>query len=463
MKLLSQEIENTLAHPAFYKDEMIRKAKYDQAVELGHDLLELPISAEGLVYKWEYLNRISIIPFYSLEDSLFHIMQLRGLLLEQCLRPLAKKIRLKASSSPKRKILIIKPGLNRGPELSSTVAHFKLLPKFYDVAIACQVVPTRDVAEKLIELGFALALLPNTIEEMVNAIVNFKPDIIIYSSNQSAVTNTQVLLGSLRLAPIQVATTMSPVTTGLRNMDFYLTGRDNEPPRYSGKYTESLLFVNGNINHYDPNFLDESSNAQNDSNNREAMKYRELFVGGNANKIGAPSLKVWLDILTKVADTRLILAPFNPNWQSHYPTDEFETWLRQLSEQNNLSPDRISVIGPFPSRKPILDKVRAAALYLDTFPYSGAVSIMDPITTRTQFITLSGGQARFRQASMMAMRTPELGHAVESEDSYIKKAINLLSSTPTQRENKRSEIEQRVNDETPSYLSKEISIALASI
>ncbi len=417
-----------MTHPDFYRDESLRLAKYHATISLGIQLSEQSQSPEDLTRKWHYLNRLSIIPFYSLESCLIEIMRIRGLLLEQCLRPLAKKIRLRLDSAPTRKILIIKPGLNLGPELSSTVAHFKLLPKYFNVTIACQVPPTPDVAQGLSDLGFQLALLPQQIEEMASAIVNFSPDLVIHSSNQSAVTNTQTLLGALRLAPIQIATTMSPVSTGLRQIDFYLTGIDNELPGFSQKYSESLLFVEGDINHYDPAFLEGETPEVTLSTVIEKPTERQLFVGGNLNKIGRPSIEAWLDILKATENTKLVLAPFNPNWQSHYAVNAFKDWINELCIQSSVNPERIEIIGPFKTRKPILDRVKSANLYLDTFPYSGAVSILDPITVDTPFITLEGKEARFRQASMQAKRHRAIGISVVNKASYVQRSIDILNT-----------------------------------
>ena len=422
-----KEIDNVMTHPDFYRDESLRLAKYHATVSLGIQLSEQSQSPEDLTRKWHYLNRLSIIPFYSVENSLIELMRIRGLLLEQCLRPLAKKLRLKIGSSSTRKILIIKPGLNLGPELSSTVAHFKLLSKYFNVTIACQVHPTPDIVRGLSDLGFQLALLPQQIEEMASAIVNFSPDIVIHSSNQSAVSNTQTLLGALRLSPIQIATTMSPVSTGLRQIDFYLTGRDNELPGFSQKYSESLLFVEGDINHYDPAFLEGETPELTLSTSIDKPTESHLFVGGNFNKIGRPSLEAWLDILKATDNTKLVLAPFNPNWQSHYAVNAFKDWIAELCIQSSVNPERIEIIGPFNSREPILARVKSASLYLDTFPYSGAVSILDPITVDTPFITLEGTEARFRQASMQAKRHRAIGIAVANKASYVQRSVEILN------------------------------------
>lgn len=418
-----------MTHPDFYRDESLRLAKYHAAVSLGIQLSEQSQSPEDLIRKWHYLNRLSIIPFYSLDDSLFQLMRTRGSLLDQCLRSMAKRIKMNAGTATKKKLLIIKPGLNLGPELSSTVAHFKLLPKLYDVTVVCQVQPTREVAQKLIELDFKLALLPQTLEEMVSAIINCGPDIIVHASNQSAVTNTQTLLGALRLAPIQIATTMSPVTTGLKQIDFYLTGNDNEPKGYSQKYTESMLMVEGDINYYDSDFLDSGNPNLNCSAKLNAESYRELFVGANLNKIGISSLSTWFEILKKTSDTQLVLAPFNPNWQSLYSVEAFKTWIAQLAEVSSVKLERVKIIGPFSSRTPILERISGASLYLDSFPYSGAVSIVDPITTQTRFVTLEGNQARFRQASIQAKRHPHLGQISTTHQGYAQRAIEQLTQT----------------------------------
>jgi predicted O-linked N-acetylglucosamine transferase (SPINDLY family) len=217
------------------------------------------------------------------------------------------------------------------------------------------------------------------------------------------------------------------------------------------------LFVNGDINHYEPSFIEETAFRENNYSIKEATGYRDLFVGGNLNKIGELSLKNWYDILAAVEDTRLIIAPFNPNWQSEYNVTDFKAWLDQLAEENSIRRERIVLIGPFPTRKPILDHIAKATLYLDSFPYSGAVSIMDPILTNTAFITIKGEPARFRQASLMAARYPALGISTDSSTAYTNKAIETLSAKAFSTNSEITEALQAESVDTSSTLAAEVA------
>ncbi len=57
------------------------------------------------------------------------------------------------------------------------------------------------------------------------------------------------------------------------------------------------------------------------------------------------------------------------------------------------------------------------------------MSIVDPITTQTRFLTLEGNQARFKQASIQARRYPNLGQISTTHQGYAQLAIEQLTQT----------------------------------
>jgi hypothetical protein len=423
------DIGKTLACPSFFGSESERRYKYDQTVDLGLQLTEAGFSETADNARSLYLQRLNLIPFYSIDGSLKELMTVRGSLLSMVYRRHRFLSTLGSNSNrQKHKILVFKPSLNTGPELASMVSHIFPTHPDFDVTVACQYVPEKGVLSALIKKGFKVCLVPQDLYLARDAIYNFQADLLLYATNQASVLNTATVLGVFRLCPIQIATTMSPVTTGLAEIDYYLTGRANERYGFTHRYSEMPLFISGDINLYNPEFLDSEDFESRQLKRDFKSEYFNIIVAGNLNKIGENSVRAWAEILSRVANSRLLVAPYNPNWQPSYDKSEFEGWFFNIAHSLGVSYERIQFIGPFKDRQKLLHEIAKCRLYLDTFPYSGAASIFDALRCGTPFITIDGEQARFRQASTQASHYPKLGAVAHSIDEYISKSIDQLNN-----------------------------------
>lgn len=413
------KVEYALQHPPFFRDEESRWSSYESILNVAHELIETRQTKTQLEsIRFSFLTRLSLIPYYSLDDSLKPLMELRGNLLHLMFRntrfpnPIAN-----GANRLKRKLLVFKPSLNAGPELASTVAHICPVNGEFEVLLACQHPPSPEIVERLNHEGVTVGLVPESLMDAANAIFQYGADVIFYATNQSAVTNTATLLGNLRLAPIQIASTMSPVTTGLKSIDFFLTGVDNEFPGFSARYTELPLMVENDINEY-ADFCLAPSNINHLARCTSSGDGKRYIVAGNMNKIVREAVEAWIDVISNNDTDELKIAPYNPNWQASYATVDFESWVHDIAESRGVDRRRVQFVGPFPDRHELLALIKASDVYLDTFPYSGAVSVLDPIACNTPFITLEGRQARFRQASIQARRVPSLGTVTDCVLKY---------------------------------------------
>ncbi len=280
-------------------------------------------------------------------------------------------------------------------------------------------------------------------------------DILLAGAN---LTNTcrfpWTLLMAQRLARIQVAMHCCPLTTGFPTVDAYINGELNEPPTAAEDYTEQLLLVPGSSNHYmfpgdlpDPPTLTRENLGVPDA----ALL---LVSGANYFKIGPDLIDAWARIMEKADNAHLLLYPFNPNWTTHYPfKDGFLRFVQARFAEYNVSVERLHVIEAQQSRAPIRSILKLADLYLDSFPYSGAVSITDPLSMGCPPVVKEGTTARCRQSAAMLR---EIGLDVlvtRSIDDYVTLATRLL-----QDDSLRHEMAEAVRDVASSENSFNASI-----
>ena len=299
-----------------------------------------------------------------------------------------------------------------------------------------------DEAATSVSAGFEdladdfVALPVSDINRAAEIIRNEDIDILMCGAN---ITNTcrfpWTLLMAQRLARLQVAMHSSSVTSGFETVDLYLNGVLNEPADARDDYTEELALLPGSSNHYV--FPGKPIAPEVLTRERIGVPDAALLLASGANffKIGPDLINTWARILENVPSAHLMMYPFNPNWTTHYPFKEgFLRFVQERFAAHGVGVERLHVLETQPSRAPILGVLKLADLYLDSFPYSGAVSLIDPLTMGCPPIVREGHTARCRQSGALLR---EIGLDVlvtKSADDYVTVATRLLSDHPLRRE-----------------------------
>lgn len=252
-------------------------------------------------------------------------------------------------------------------------------------------------------------------------------DILLIGTNMTAVTNSATSFGALRMAPIQIASVSSPVTTGLRHVDIVLSAQWNEPDRDSGDhYCERLWLMPGSVNYYAFQYDNELATLGfSRSGLGIAEKAIVFFSGANFFKIIPELSQIWATILAAVPDSVLLLMPFNPNWGKSYEEGAFkERVVRQLRDAE-VDPRRLLIVKPLPTRADVHKVLAIADVYLDAHPFAGACSLLDPIFLGIPPVIRSGRVGRSNHGAAMAQMI-ELDELIcESDEAYVSLAVEL--------------------------------------
>lgn len=341
------------------------------------------------------------------------------------------------------RIGILSPGAQS--EMAAIRGHlFGLSKERFNITAFVPDAAVDSVSRGVDDLADALITLPtDDIAASAALILREDLDVLISAANITNIsTFPWTLLMAQRLARVQVAMHASPITSGFDTVDLFINGALNEPEGAEDDYTEELALVEGSSNHY--HFIDGATEPQPLSRSDLGLpETGKIFVSGaNAFKIGPDLIRAWTDILSAVPDSQLVLYPFNPNWSAHYPQRKsFVKFLQSRFKSAGIDTARLHLLDAQPSRAPILGLLKLADVYLDSFPYSGAVSIIDPLLCGCPPVVLSGNTARCRQSAAL-LREIELDVMVaESREDYIAVAARLSGD-----DSLRDEISQAVEE-----------------
>jgi predicted O-linked N-acetylglucosamine transferase (SPINDLY family) len=314
-----------------------------------------------------------------------------------------------------------------GTESASLLAHLRGLDERFEI-IVYSYTPLGDspFEREVTAIAAQICVLPDNLNASVATLRADDLDILLVGQNVTAIPHLPTSLCAFRLARFQVATTVSPSSSGFNHIDAFLNGVLNERDGAQSDYTERLLLAPGSINLYE--FHDPAPVDPPDIGRAEMGIGEQEFIfasGANLFKITAELIASWARILQRRPDSALILYPFNPYWAGLYPVVLFERHLRTVLTLAGVDPSRLKLLPQQPSRAHIRAILKRADLYLDSFPYSGAVSILDPLAAGLPMLLYQGQQARCRQSAGMHAEFGLPAVLAESPQSYEDMAVAL--------------------------------------
>lgn len=299
----------------------------------------------------------------------------------------------------------------------------------------------------------AMVLLPQDLPSQVQTIRDGDLDVILIATNVTANANSIALLALHRLARIQIANVCSCITTGMRHVDYYVSGLFSEPENDPQQhYTETLLTLDGSAHCYD--FATEEQLTATISINREKLGIAEDAVvyisGSNFYKITPEVEAVWTKIVASTPNSKLVLYPFNPNWSSNYAVATFGKRLAASFARYGLSEEQLIILDCVPNRADVLERLKLGDVYLDSYPFAGATSLLDPLTIGLPTVAMGGSTFRSR-VGLALLKELQLDELIaENEESYIELAIALGTNRELRQQNSNL-IEQRMQS-NPKFL-----------
>jgi len=377
-----------------------------------------------------FAMRVNYIPLYFSNTNTRELAENRAAIMEFILIRNGAAIDAKLPPRPKQRVKIkvgfLSAHFGAQTETHVTLPALQLDRSKFEIClfpVARNPGPVEDYCRSLAD---SFAPLPQNVHQQVRAIREAALDVVIIGTNVTAVSNSVALIAVHRLAPLQLASFCSPVSTGMRNIDGYLTGSLNDFPGLQEHFSEQLQWCDGPPGCLDYTVEAAGSGAHFDRASRGIAADDVVFVNAAACfKILPEMQETWAKILAAVPKSRLLLLPFNPNWASAFPVKQFERTLTEMCARHGVARERFILAKSLPSRADVKSLERIADVYLDTFPFSGSISVIDPLEIGLPPVIQEGATHRSRMASALLreLGVPELVTASEAE--YMALAIKL--------------------------------------
>jgi predicted O-linked N-acetylglucosamine transferase (SPINDLY family)/predicted SAM-dependent methyltransferase len=297
-------------------------------------------------------------------------------------------------------------------------------------------------------------LLPSDFEGQINSIREDDLDILFFGANVTAITNQMCLLASHRLARIQVTSGASIATTGLKNMDYFISGTLTDPDQNAqSQYQEKLLQIPGIAHCFSYGNDEVVAQIEVDRSSLNISPETVVFTSGaNLFKIVPELFHTWAKIIAQVPKAVLMLLPYGPNWSKSYLKQPFEENLIHIFAEYGLSADQLIILDPqpVPNRADVKAYYQIADIYLDSFPFAGTTSLIEPLQVGLPVIARQGNCFRSAMGAAMIQSLGIADLVATSEESYIQLAVNLGNSLEL-RQQKCIEVQTKMQN-NPSFL-----------
>jgi hypothetical protein len=374
------------------------------------------------------------VPLYFAGGNAQPVFALRGAIIkaamERCGRPLDTAFPSPRTEGPIRVGIVID---NVGPRAES-FAVLPLIEQFPRERVTLTVYTVRATGHRLeayiTDCADGLVTLPSDNVEAVARVRQDELDFVFYAGNCSSVTDSIAFLSFHRLGRLQATSVASVATTGLPYMDFYISGALVEPERGAqDHYTEKLILLPGSAHCFTYGTEQATDRVFATRSTLDIPEQAVVFASAASMFKLTPELcAVWARLLSRCPNALLMMFPFGPNWSSNYPAGAFRRWFFDIMAEHGVSSERIRIIDQQGlNRDDIREFLSVADIFLDTFPFSGSTSIIEPLELGMPVITW---QRPFFQGAMAASLLRELGVTetiAGSSDDYLAKAAALYA------------------------------------
>ncbi len=410
---------------------------FDDEITLGQDIFPWRIPQQKIKALEMLITRLRVIPAYFSKRNLRTLMEKRGRLARHYLKISGIETDNWLPSidpdAKRRRVGVIVQTLNSQTDTYTVLPAIAAIDRsefevvIFTLSVSSPQGPYTPMEQYALTLADKVNLVSGTIAEIINAVRSENLEFLLIGNNITAVTNPLFLVCTAHLAAHQIAFNPCCTTTGLRNVDCFVSGTLVEPSQDAQKhYSEKLIMIDGPAHvRLIPPFEPYTPPCV----IRKRKDGRVRFVSGaNYYKLSPQTRKTWLKIMARVRNSILILYPFGPAWSNDYDKAKLVALFYKEAAEIKVNPDRLQFLEQFETVQSMREYLIETDIYLDSFPFSGINSLLDPLSSGIPFVSLAGQDFRSNMGAsvLKEIGIPEL--LAKTIDEYIEIADRLASS-----------------------------------
>jgi len=270
------------------------------------------------------------------------------------------------------------------------------------------------VSDFIIEHSDKVIKLNNHLFENQKIISDEEIDILFYAD--IGMDPDTYFLAFARLAPVQCVTWGHPVTTGIENVDYFLSGEYFEPDNAQEHYTEKLICFKNLLTCFEPPEIEDKRTRADFDLSDENNIYlcpQQLF------KFHPEFDLVMAEILRKDEMGQIVLVDTKHKYMQSILKKRFEHQIPDVA-------DRIKIV-PYPGKVGFLRLMQLADAMLDTHYYGGGVTSLEGLWMNIPIVTLPGDLQRSRHTYGYYKLMNLMDFVAKDTNEYVSIAVRLAT------------------------------------
>jgi predicted O-linked N-acetylglucosamine transferase (SPINDLY family) len=316
-----------------------------------------------------------------------------------------------------------------GPDTFAALASFESLdPAGFEVFLF----PLRDSAT--LEAGYcerrakAKFVLPSDLADQVKQLRMAQLDVLVFCGDVGAGFDDVTRLALRRLAPLQVVNHRNGLTSGLPEIDLYVSGAQPATPEAASAFSERLGLLRGPAHSF---AFPRNLGTDHPACPREALGLPASAIVFAAvitpTGIGFETCRAWAAMLAQTPGSRLAVVLLHPNEQHGYSAARFCLSLSQVFMAAGVDTGRVAV---FPATTGDSEQprniLRVADLFLDSLSGLSPVWVAEALALGLPALVVSQPADADRDAAahmLYSIALPEL--IAGSESAYVETGVAL--------------------------------------
>lgn len=232
--------------------------------------------------------------------------------------------------------------------------------------------------------------------------------------------NARMAACARRLAPVQIKWVgMQNHSTGLPEMDWFITDRRETPPHLAHLYTERLLIMPDGYVCYSP-----PTDAPDVGPSPAAARGHVTFgCFNNLAKITPRVIETWSRVLHRTGGARLVL-------KTQALSDAgVADRIMQAFRRHGVDQERVELRGASPHRA-FLAQYNDIDVVLDPFPYSGGLTTCEALWMGAPVLTLPGETFASRHSASHLSNVGLADWIAQDAESYVETAARRAADLP---------------------------------
>jgi predicted O-linked N-acetylglucosamine transferase (SPINDLY family) len=243
-----------------------------------------------------------------------------------------------------------------------------------------------------------------------------KIDILVDLSGHSE--HNRLPLFAWRSAPVQVSWLGFFASTGVSEIDYFLTDPVSTPEALRAQFSEQLWYLPHTRFCFTPPEPDSELLLEQPPVLRNGFVTFGSFQ--NASKMNSNVLKSWADILKALPSARLRVQG------NHQALGDSS--IRSRLAVEGIDPERV-ILAPASSRQKYLEAHREIDIILDTFPYPGGTTTCEALWMGVPTVTLAGNTLLARQGASLMACVGLLDWVAADCREYVRMAVGHAGNT----------------------------------